>query len=274
MEQVRTRGDQDGESYSLHLASRSEDAEGPLPANLTEELREGRVDGVIGLGLPAATVQWIEGTGVRLVTFAGPGKHPVTIDTEEGIRQGVTQLAALDCQRIAFFAPVTPYRHYPPPPKESPLVRVFEQTLRDAEMAFDPDLVWDNQHLIPAQGGIHTLTHAEQGYQAAMELFGPHTAPEEWPEGIYSTDDLLTQGVLAALQRVGAQIGENVQIATHQNAGSHALLGYEERLIRLLFDPAEVARVGFDTLDRLLRGERARPETLRVKPRLLMPGEL
>jgi DNA-binding LacI/PurR family transcriptional regulator len=160
------------------------------------------------------------------------------------------------------------------PNGESRAVALYKQILGENGRAFDPDLVWDNQHLIPSGGGMHALSHQEQGYHAAMEVFGPHTSPGDWPDGIFSADDMATQGLLTALQRLGLRVGDEVKIATHANAGSPALLGWEDRLTRLEIDPTEIVGGMFDTIEDLLHGKQPEVAFTEVKPRYRAMGEL
>jgi hypothetical protein len=52
----------------------------------------------------------------------------------------------------------------------------------------------------------------------------------------------MTTGALAAFRELGPRVGEDVRVATHVNAGSVLLYGYESRLARVEVDPAEVVR--------------------------------
>ena len=75
------------------------------------------------------------------------------------------------------------------------------------------------------------------------------------PNGIVSTDDMLTQGLLMALGRHGLRAGEDVRIATQANQGSPALLGWEDRITRLEFAPIEIVATMFAALEALMDGE-------------------
>lgn len=286
VEHVRRRAEAEREAFSFHFALEASERNSAdsssdeltattpaLPEGMLEDLRGGRIDAVLGVGLPQQTSDWIEREGIPFVAFAGPGKYIVGLDSNEIIRQGVASLCDQGCQRIAFWSVIAPHR-YVVPDADSKSVALFKRILSDNNRAFDPDLVWDNQHLIPSGGGMHTLSHQEQGYHAAMELFGPHTSPGDWPDGIFSTDDMATQGLLTALQRLGIRVGEGVKIVTHANAGSPALLGWEDRLTRLEVDPAEIVGGMFNMVEDLLHGKEPSAAFVYVKPRFRSMGEL
>jgi DNA-binding LacI/PurR family transcriptional regulator len=286
VEQVRRRVEAEREAFSFHFAlevpnkntgDNAEDdlvGEHPyLPDAMVEDLRGGRVDAVLGVGLPEFTADWIERQNVPFVSFAGPGKYRCGLDSDEIIRQGVANLCQQGCRRIGYWGVVSPHR-FVTPQVELSAIRVYKEALSASGRSFDPDLVWDNQHLIPEGGGVHALSHQEQGYHAAMEAFGPHTEPADWPDGIFSADDMATQGLLTALQRLGIQVGGQIKIVTHSNAGSPALLGWEDRLTRLEVDPAQIVGGMFDIVEDLLHGKEPDKSFICVKPCLRPVGEL
>ncbi len=286
VEQVRRRAEAERENFSFHFglevadksfADSTSDELGVgdpfLPESMIEDLRGGRVDAVLGVGLPQITADWIERESIPFVSFAGPGKYILGLDSDEIIRLGVRNLCEQGCKRISFWSSVAPHR-FAQPDTNSRAVAVFVEELVAGGLTFDSELVWDNQHLIPEGGGVHSLSHQEQGYHAAMEAFGPHTDPSDWPDGIFSSDDMVTQGVLTALQRLGIQVDETIRIATHANAGSPALLGWEDRITRLEVDPAEIVGGMFDTVEDLLHGKTPENTVVVVKPRLRLAGEM
>lgn len=281
VEKVRQRAEAEREAFSFHFGLETTDRGAEpsgetaplLPDGMIEDLQSGRIDAVLGVGLPEGTADWIERQNIPFVSFAGPGRYIFGLDSDEIIRMGVAHLCENGCRKIGYWAAISPHR-YVSPPAESAAVELFRQVLTANGRAFDPDLVWDNQHLVPDGGGMHTLSHQEQGYHAAMEAFGSHTNPSDWPDAIFSADDMATQGLLTALQRLGIQAGEDIKIATHSNTGSPALLGWEDRLTRLEVDPAEIVAGMFDTVEDLLRGKVPAKAYVRVKPRLRPMGEL
>jgi len=282
VDQVRDRAESEREAFSFHFATDSAALfESPtaaeesvtsslLPDALVEDIRQGRIDGILGVGLPQETVTWIEELQVPFVAYAGPGQYRCGVDNRKVVQEGTVYLAEANCARIGFWSAIAPYRFHPPTAMLDELP-TFRKTLESIGHPFYPELVCDNRFLIPASGGIHTQTHQEQGYHAGMRIFGPETDPAQWPDGVLSCDDMLTLGLLTALQRLGIRPGETVKIATQTNAGSPVLLGWEDRLTRMEVNPAEIVNEMFDMLEALMHGETLAPTTVLVNPQLLVP---
>ncbi|MBC8104884.1 MAG: substrate-binding domain-containing protein [Cytophagales bacterium] len=275
VDRVRQRAEAEHETLSFHFTAddpsvilQKEPTAAPLQSGLVSDIVNGRVHGLLCVGVLKPTMLWIERQQIPTVAFAGPGPFAVGINSNETMRQGVAALAAKGCRRIAYWSAVSPYRMadqvWPPTDERQ---THFAATLAAANLSLDPSLVQMNDHLV-APGTFHTLSHQEQGYRMASRIFGPDSDPETWPDGIFSADDMLTQGALTSLQKLGVRVGKDVQIATHANVGSPALLGWENDLIIVEVDPAEIVDQMFDTLERLMDGENPVPASHEVAPRL------
>jgi DNA-binding LacI/PurR family transcriptional regulator len=277
VEQANRRADSEREMLILHfsteplLTMEGAPIDVPaLPEGLAEDIRQGRVDGVLGIGLSPATAEWIEEQNVPFVAFAGPANYTFALDSADLIRQAVRILAQSGCERIGYWTTLSPYR-----PLtyniENINLSVFRDALQEAGQPFYSSLVRENYYLIPPEGGSHSVTHQEQGYHNGMKVFGPDASSSEWPDGIVSSDDMLTLGLLSALQRLKIPVGEELKIATHVNTDSPVLLGWEDRLIRLEVDPSEIVNGMFDTLESLMNGETLAPMDKEIKPQLRLP---
>jgi hypothetical protein len=117
VEQVRRRAEAEREAFSFHFALESSEknavdnssdqlgfASPALPESMIEDLRGGRVDAILGVGLPQATSDWIERQDIPFVSFAGPGKYIVGLDSDEILRQGVNSLCDQGCSGSRFGA--------------------------------------------------------------------------------------------------------------------------------------------------------------------------
>jgi len=93
-----------------------------------------------------------------------------------------------------------------------------------------------------------------QGFEWAMQWFGADSEPATRPDGVISTDDMLAQGILMALHRLGITPGRGVQIATHSNRDSPVLLGWQDQIFRIEYDPGEIVQLLFETLEILMSG--------------------
>jgi len=277
VDQVRRRAAEGNEAISLHFAVDSLDRPQPqsgvelLNDGLADELAAGRIDGVLGVGLPLPVADWMERQNVPMVAFAGPGLCMVGIKASEYSRLGVAALARQGSRRIALWTVSSPFRPHglygPRASVSDPQLGIFEEALRAHGREFDPALVRDSRSLV-VPGSYHTESHQEQGFRKAQEVFGPGTDPATWPDGIISTDDMLTQGALTALHKLGMRIGEDVRIATHANVGSPALLGWEEELTLMEIDPAEIVSLMFAQLEACMDGDVPVDRNRQVRPRL------
>ena len=81
----------------------------------------------------------------------------------------------------------------------------------------------------------------------------------EWPDGILSHDDMLTLGLLGAMHEAGVAPGRPIRLATHANADSPTLLGWEGSLIRLEVSPARIVARLFDLLEDAMDGAAPSP---------------
>lgn len=274
VDQVRRRAEAEQETFSFHFTADdpavllSEEASFPLQNGLVNDIVNGRVDGVLCVGVLKPTMQWLERQQVPLVAFAGPASYAVGINVSEVTRLGVSSLRAKGCKKIAYWAAVAPYRTSDSilPLPTDPVTR-FAEHLTAAGISIDPALIRLNTHLI-VPGEHHTVSHQEQGFNLVGEVFGAESDPAQRPDGIISADDMLTQGALTAFQRLGIRVGKDMQIATHANVGSPALLGWESDLTLIEIDPGEIVNRMFDKLQRLMDGTIPAQTLYEVLPRL------
>jgi Transcriptional regulators len=278
VEHIRQRADEYHEAFSFHFTADALHMPKDAPAvellqeGFASDVAAGRVHGILGVGVLQSIADWIVEQQVPFVAFAGPAPYFVGLDSAEILRQGVRQLVSQGCRRIGMWGVVSPYRKAGGPPPDPTAVRAaFADELARHGLPFDPSLVRENLHL-QQPGRYHTETHQEQGYRTALEVFGPKTDPSQWPDGIVSSDDMMTQGALTALGRAGIRVGKDVRIATHANAGSPALLGWEDSLTLLEVDPAEIVQKMFDTLESLMEGETPPERIMEVLPRVHPPA--
>jgi len=260
-------------------ARRGKAEEVPVPEPLAREIAAGRVHGVLGVGLDALAARWFESQGLPFVAFAGYGASAVAFDDAALVRLGVTALASRGCRRLALWSSVV--AHGIPPSREEvlrrPAVAAFPEALKACGLPFEPELVRTNAHLCPEEplrecGQEWSIpSQQEQGRRAARAVFGPDADPRLRPDGIVCTDDSMTQGALPQLARYGVGIGSEVQIATHANAGSPVLFGYEELLVRLEVAPALLVRAMYDRLEAQIEGRAPEVPQVSLPPVLRLP---
>lgn len=243
----------------------------PLSASQQRLLRPTRIDGVLGIGLEPSVSWWLVEQGLPLVTFAGPGVCSVILKHDAVMRDGVAWLAAQGCQRIGLWSPMGPLRRHQVLARlreeEERAQGFFRERCQAPGLSFYRELVRDNWHL--AWSGQAAESFVLQGYRTALEVFGRSRAL--WPDGLLIRDDGMAQGALTALARLGVRVGKDIQIATHANRGSPTLVGYEDRLARLEFDPQEIAARMVACYESLRPGHQNELSTALVEPHLQPP---
>jgi DNA-binding LacI/PurR family transcriptional regulator len=110
-----------------------------------------------------------------------------------------------------------------------------------------------------------------QGIQMAQDVFCHRKVR---PDGIIVTNDLMAQGVLMTLPKLGVVLNKDVVIATHANRGSAVLHGYEDEIIRMEYDPAEIVEVLFEMLETQMEGESVAVEQVLIRPKLKVAPRL
>jgi DNA-binding LacI/PurR family transcriptional regulator len=267
MEEARLRAQAHGEQFSCHFAMSSESHDLPLHEGLTQQVLDGRVQGVLGVGLNEESAQWLAEQRVPVAGFAGDAKPYVQLSDEVLVEKGVQHLAELGCCRIGLWSPVAQFHTVYVPGMKHRLL-AFKAELSKHNLPFYPEMVYDNHHLLELtheERGIQSAeSHQEQGFRVAREVFG-NSNPMK-PDGLVICDDLMTHGALMALQKEAVRIGEDVHIASHANRGSNVLMGHDE-LTLIEYDPAEVVAAMFDLLEMQIDGQTPPPEVV-IMPQL------
>ena len=148
--------------------------------------------------------------------------HAVFIDAETMVRDGVAALTSRGCRRILFLDPYAPDAASGTTGKRllSRGATGFRQALREAGL--------------PLAGPIIPL--AEHCLDRAME-----TLRNTAFDGLLIGDDVWGKRLLDMLLLDGRMPGRNYVAAVLANRGFAVLKPYENRVIRLIIDPAEIA---------------------------------
>jgi DNA-binding LacI/PurR family transcriptional regulator len=270
MDGIRARSAERGEAFDFYL-SNPDHADQSLPLALMDDIRGGRIAGVLGVGLHG-DAWWMMQQRVPVVTLFGKGHVIVNLNGERQMQLAASTLQKHGCRNLALCARAWPF-HEP-----SKLRREVE---REAQMwqstLLDLGLKVRRSWMKPDESRINdselrSLSLQEQGFRAVMQLFQERAAK---PDGLYFNDDNQTQGALVALHRLGIRVGHDVAVATLANTGSKALWGHEDDMILLQYDPAHFIEVLFKGLDDLLSGRRPLQEDQMelVEPQLREPLE-
>ena len=247
------------QSFGLHFSLPGAASSGALQVGLLREIEEGDVNGVLGVALSPVVIEQLNAS-VPFVAFAGPGDWRVELDFCRLIEMGVAQLARQGCQRVGLWIP-THFTSASESVSRQLEIEAFRAALTEQGLPFHLDLVQNGTGL---ENG--PLLSQEQGYQIACKVF--ERPQSQWPDGIVVTDDTMTRGVLAALQKLNLRGGRDVAIISHANRGSPVLKGHEDELITLEFDPSELVEAMFEMLETLMDGQRPSVPSLSLVPRL------
>ncbi len=250
---ARERAGSREENLSIHFMQLGQSAtDAPitdlLHERLTADIAGNNVQGVLSIGLPHELTRWIERGGVPVVSFGGASNYILWVSGQEVIERSVAELAGRGCRALALCSPQSP--HWPDP-FGSEMGQVFLDALAAHDLPFREDLAarsTSQATLTP----FWMQSFPGQGFDALMRLTERDGLR---PDGIISTDDMMTQGILMAMGRQGLRVGEDIHIATHANRDLPALLGWETEITRIEFDPAEIVARMFEALEALLRGE-------------------
>jgi DNA-binding LacI/PurR family transcriptional regulator len=250
-----------GSHYDLafHFSTLETDSatEGPaLHPALMDDIQAGRAQGVLTVGLPDATVEWISGQGTAVVAFAGLGPVSVNMDVVDVVKLGVEALAARGCRRLALWSETGDE----PRKGKRAEARVFRRALTARGLEFH------NEWLRPQAPEIMGVSSFDQAREWVQDVFG---APRKcWPDGLLITNDILTRDVMPALQKLDIVANRDIIIASHANTDSPVLRPYEDDLTLIEYDSGEIVQSMFNQLETLLRGEPLSHQHIKIKPKI------
>jgi DNA-binding LacI/PurR family transcriptional regulator len=228
--------------------------EAPLHPGLMDDIREGRVQGVLTVGLPVRAVQWVSEQGVAVVAFAGEGPASVNLDSVDVVELGIKALVERGCRRLALWGEMG--SDTTAESRAEPVA--FRRILAERDLAFH------SHWLRPQAGETIGRSNFELARDWAKEVFGG--SRDEWPDGLLITNDILTRDVIPALQKLDIRPNRDVVIASHANTDSPVLHAYESDLMLLEYNSGEIVQAMFDQLETLLRGEIVPDRHIIIRP--------
>ena len=263
------------EYHSIHLIIRKPAQDSQLPEEVMHMIQTQRVHGVLSIGLntfaqenvthpisvPKTTTEVLTQSNIPAVTFAAFGRWMIAQDYQHLIWLCVHQLAQQGCQKIGLWTPV----YYRDNAYHKQQYDIFPYFLAGHQLTYDPAVVKDISSCLPLDS-MNTLTLQEQGYLLAKHIFGDPDVVH--PDGLVIIDDMMMEGAFAAFHQLGVQLGKDVTIATHANAGSLRFFDHLTGVTVIEFDPNDIAQALFSTLDILLAGQVPAEMVIKVMPRL------
>lgn len=244
-------------SYHFAEADRNEDEHGPH--QLAIDAQQGRIDAMVirgPLSRHSQEVQSIELPSV-FVTSDKSAKPRIEFDAPGVITRGVQLLAQAGCKRIGFA-----YANYPSGGEHPPALKGYKDALAANGFSYNP------QWVIP----FNTESIASRSLTALTQFHELWNDWSERPDGFLSTDDQFTSGVVHACRLMKLRIPEDLVVATHANKGLE--LFDQTRVIRLEFDPADVAIAILATVDELLQSGKTVAEARSISCHEVMPEPL
>jgi DNA-binding LacI/PurR family transcriptional regulator len=259
---LRVAGSQYDLAFHFSTLDADPDAEvPPLHPGLIEDIRAGRVQGVLTVGLPEEAVDWIGAQGAAVVAFAGLGPVSVNLDCTEVVEMGVGALAARGCRRVALWRePGRDDQEF-----ESAETNAFQSALAAHGLEFVEE--W----LRPASREGSERSAYQQALEWVAEVFG--RPREAWPDALLLTNDGLTRDVMPALQRFDILPSRDIVVASHANSDSPVLRAYEDDLILIEYDSGDIVQTMFDRLEALLRGETVEHPHITIRPKAPRTGQ-
>jgi DNA-binding LacI/PurR family transcriptional regulator len=250
-----------GSHYDLafHFSTLETDAETERPAlhsALMDDIQARRVQGVLTVGVPVETVEWINEQGTAVVAFGGNGPVSVNMDVVDVVKLGVEALVERGCRRLALWSETWSGSGA----EKRAEARVFRRVLAARGLEFH------NNWLRPQAREIMGTASFDQAREWVQDVFG---APRKsWPDGLLITNDILTRDVMPALQKINIVPNRDILIASHANTDSPVLRPYEDDLTLIEYDSGEIVQSMFDQLEALLRGESVTHQHIKIKPKI------
>ena len=264
-QQAQERAAVGHEKFSFYLAVRGSNGH-DLPVELMSAVRAGRLQGLIFIGQPSEeTLNWVAEHNVPMVGFANQRMfYRVQPRSEVVPARGVEYLARIGCGRVGLWRPFGLWQRsqgYDESLLDYPAI--FRDALAARGLSHEPAYSWREREkeaqwshgVLSEESSAEASSLQEQGYQAVREVLG-NLERSQWPDGLILTNDVFARGVLVGLQRLGVRVGEEIHVVSHANAGSTLLLGYEDQIARLEFDPAAITGHLFSLLETLMNGHK------------------
>jgi DNA-binding LacI/PurR family transcriptional regulator len=254
----QARAARKNEQCQIQAVMGTPSSEQPFPDDLMQLLDGGRTHGILAVGLDELALPWIVSRKIPMVVYAGVGDWRVTNSWEAEMRLGVQALADHGCRRIA---------RWGQPEDESErgassgddidrkINRLMSEQLARRGSQLDEEISIGGS--LYAAGRIRNssaLSYQDHGYRLARLAFS--RPREEWPDGIVIGDDMVADGAIAAMRKMGIAVGEDVIIVIHANAGSPVLYDIRDRIVRIQYDPNDIVDNMFAMLDLLMDGRK------------------
>lgn len=241
---VQRRAQSHNEQVELHFAQPRGFLPGQLQQGLANDIHNGRIQGVIGVGLHEDTARWLRDQNVPFVSFFGPayGERAVQInyDRRVPIEMALDALESRGCRKVAFW-------NFGEAELMAPFH--FQNECGRRHLTFCAPFSF----LTGDRTSSDTASAQLAGHEFAHHVLSlPRT---QWPDGVFIANDMFAHGALMVLQKHGVTPGEALQIVTHSNKDSQVFLGHQGQFDLLEFDPNQSIETIFHQLENLMEGQ-------------------
>lgn len=246
------------ERYSTYIGSPglSGSHDAAIHHDLEEALKNHRLDGLLLFAKASKRQEEVLrefGVPMAVMTAHGLGPGVVTLDTESLIRDAAETLRQEGCRTLGFLGPLPEH------------CEMFSRAI--ASLGLSTQEKWIlNPDVTDKTFTVHEGLFGRQnfGHNSATQILSWGRA--EMPDGLISTDDMITRAACSTFTQRGLQIGKNFKFATQSNKDSMILAEWSRDLIQFEFDPQESIDAMFDVLDRLMRGlDASEPRLVRAR---------
>ncbi|MFH0922305.1 MAG: GntR family transcriptional regulator, partial [Fibrobacterota bacterium] len=231
----------------------------PVTERIVEEIRIGRVNGVIRVGLQdGPIIQMVKRRRMPFVQLGGPFRE-TTVDFDRlafmrivfdlFVRHGCrrpfylrTARDAIGCKRD---------------------LRAFRTIARENGLAVDGKNVWQ----VPDYETVPRLSIEMLGYEQARGMIALWDKAQVRPDGLIVFDDILMKGVALALRERGIRVPEKLLVVCQATAD--IVYPYAVPVMRIEYSLAEIARGLVTVLDKRIRDEEPPRLPVLLSPRVV-----
>jgi len=233
----------------------------PAHQDLSDALKQGKLNGIILVGRNSVEQEdWLRSQGVPVACAEArrgavsnvPGI--VCFDYESLVFQGLERLKRAGCKQVGLLAVLREHEE------------MFRQGLRKFNLSTHEKWIFTppTEEPIPQTERRDFHTHVARKF---LELNNWKKDKNSLPDGLIITDDVMTTGACAVFADEGLKIGEDLIICSQANKGSGTLDPLD--VLRVEFDPEDMATALFDVLETMMDGDALPPS-----PHLLTPVPL
>lgn len=223
--------------------------------DLIDDLKSGKIDGIVLVARNSREQEtWLRSHGIPVIGTAEEcpnepgGNTSVLFDSGKLHSVGVDRLLRSGCKSMGILSPVSRDRGR------------FLKAIEAGGGLCQPRWIG-----VPPEGEISPVERRELLGRDLARQWLNSCGRSKLPDGLLIADDIMARGVLSHFARQNILPGRDITVCSHANKGSFALAEWEDVLLRVEFDPEQMAAAIFAMLEDLMSGK---PRTVRLIPPL------